>query len=149
MKRAKKQSASSIFSKRTYSVYKCALDCDRMTSILVILLNLFLKRCYYPNRWLKLVDTMLEKGKGPIIGKLRNITLIEGDMQIGMRIFLSTDEEELIERDERFSKSNFGSRKNYSIATAILQKRLIFNNSLISMKHTICTMTDLQSCYDR
>ena len=91
-----------------------------MTSILVMLLNLFLKRCYYPNRWLKLVDTTLEKGKGPIIGKLRNITLIEGDMQIGMRISLSTDREELIKRDERFSKSNFGSRKNYLIATAIL-----------------------------
>ena len=98
---------------------------------------------------MKLVNTTLEKGKGPIIGKLRNITLIEGDMQIGMRIFLSTDIEELIERDERFSKSNFGSRKNYSIAIVILQKRLIFDNSLILMKHTIYTIMNLQSCYDR
>ena len=31
VKRAKKHSASSLFSKRTYSVYKCALESDRIT----------------------------------------------------------------------------------------------------------------------
>ena len=40
-------------------------------------------------------------------------------------------------------------RKNYSIETAILQKRLIFDNSLITMKPTIYVITDLQSCYDK
>ena len=148
VKRAKKQSASSIFSKRTYSVYKCALDSSRMTFILVTLLNIFLRRCFYPSRWIKLSETILEKGKGPVIGKLRNITLIEGDYQIGMRISLNADAEELIENDDRFSKSNFGSRKNYAIMTAILQKRLIFDNSLVNMKHNIYILTDLKSCYD-
>ena len=120
-----------------------------MTAILVTMLNIFLKRRYYPKRWLKLLEVSLEKGKGPIVGKLRNITLIEGDMQIGMRIALNSKGQELIENDQRFSKANFGSRKNYSINTAILQKRLILDNSLLTTKHTIYTMTDLQSCYDR
>lgn len=96
-----------------------------------------------------MVEACLEKGKEPILGKLRYITLIEGDLQIGMRIALNSDEEELIEKDDRFSKANFGSRKNFAITTALLQKRLILDNSLISMKHNIYTMTDLQSCYDR
>jgi len=50
VKRSKKSSTSSIFSRRTYSVYKCALDSSRMTIILVTLLNIFLQRCYYPKR---------------------------------------------------------------------------------------------------
>ena len=48
--RAKKQSVSSVFSNRTYSVYKCTLDSPRMTIILVMMLNIFLKRQYYPKR---------------------------------------------------------------------------------------------------
>ena len=63
--RAKKRSASSLFSRRIYSVYKCALESDRMMGILVTILNIFLKRQYYPRCWLKLVDVILEKGKGP------------------------------------------------------------------------------------
>ena len=120
-----------------------------MTFILVMMLNIFLKRRYYPKCWLKELETSLEKGKGPILGKLRNITLIKGDMQIGMRISLGNNGQELIENDERFSKANFGSRKNFAITTALLQKRLVMDNSLISSRHTIYIMTDLQSCYDR
>lgn len=149
VKRSKKASTSSIFSKRTYAVYKCALTCHRMTAILVAFYNLLLVKCYFPKRWQFLVDTTLEKGKGPILGKLRNITLIEGDLQINMRMQLSSDGEEKIEKDSRFSKSNYGSRKNYAIESAILQKRIVFDNSLNSMKPTIYNFTDLKSCYDR
>ena len=87
--------------------------------ILVAFYNILLKESYYPKRWLNLVEMILEKGKGLIIGKLRSITSIEGDLQINMRIHLRADKEELIENDRRFSKSNYGSRKNYSIETAI------------------------------
>ena len=91
----------------------------------------------------------MEKEKGPVLGKLRNITLIEGDLQINMRIQLNVDSKELIENNDRFSKANFGSRKNYAIETAILKKRLIYDNSLLEMKETIYNFTDLQSCYNR
>jgi len=149
VKRSKKRSSSSIFSKRTYSVYKCAILSARMTSILVWFYNILLAKNYYPKRWMNQVDTSLEKGKGPVLGKLRFITLIEGDLQLNMRIHLASNKEELIEKDNRFSKANYGSRKNYSIETAILQKRLIFDNSLIEMKPSIYNFTDLKSCYDR
>ena len=84
-----------------------------------------------------------------MIGKLRTMTLIEGDLQINVRIQMSPEEEELIEGNDRFSTVNYGSQKNYSIETAILQKRLTFDHSLLETKQTVYNFTDLQSCYDR
>ena len=66
-----------------------------------------------------------------------------------MRIFLREEIEEMIENDNRFSKSNYGSIKNYSIKSALLEKRAIFDNSMLSGKRTIHAITDLKSCYDR
>jgi len=149
VKKSKRNSASSIFSKRTYAVYKCSLDSERMTNILVAFYNLIIKRGYYPARWLDILDVMIGKGKGMLLGKLRIITLIEADLQYVMRIYLSDEEEEIIENDNRFSKANYGLRRNYSIESALLEKRLIFDNSMISGKETVYTITDLQACYDR
>ena len=149
VKKSKRSSASSIFSKRIYAVYKCAIESERMTSILVRFYNLLLQKEYYPKRWLDILDVMIGKGKGMVLGKLRIITLIEADLQYIMRIFLGEEAEEMIENDSRFSTANYGSRKNYSIESALLEKRLIFDNSMLSGKSTIYTITDLQSCYDR
>ena len=90
----------------------------------------------------------LEKGKGPVLGKLWFITLIEADLQIGIRIVLDSRNEELIEKDQRFSKANCGSQKNYAIESAILEKRLTLDNSLNTLKHLVRNFTDLKSCYD-
>ena len=96
-----------------------------------------------------MVKTTLEKGKGLILGKLWNIILIEGNLQIRIRIFLYSNKEELIEKDDCFSKANYSSRKNYSIESAILEKRIIFDNSLITLKLTVYNLTDLKSYYNR
>jgi len=149
VKQSKKRSASSIFSRRTYSVYKCALGSEKMTRILVMFYNIVIKNRYYLKRWENIVDVILDKGKGMIIGKLRTITLIEADLQYVMRIYLNDEQEERIEFDNRISTSNYGSRKNYSIETAILEKRLIMDNSLMTCQPTIYHLTDLKSCYDR
>ena len=92
---------------------------------------------------------MLGKGKGWVIGKLRIVTLIEADLQCAIRLFLGGEDKELIEDDHRFSKANYGSRKNYSIDSAILEKRLVIDNSILSGKLTIYHLTDLKACYDR
>ena len=148
VKKLKKRSTSSIFSGRMYAVYKCAILNERMLNILLMFYNIILKQWYCPNRWLKILEICIEKGKGPLLGKLRNLQLIEGDLQIMMRMFLSIDEEELIEKDPRFSKANYGSRKNYLIETAILEKRIIFDYSILNMQNTIYTFTDLKACYN-
>ena len=70
VRKAKRKSASSIFSQRTYSVYKCALESKEMTKILVLFYNTLIKNGLYLKRWLKVLDVILEKGKGPILGKL-------------------------------------------------------------------------------
>jgi len=41
-----------------------------MTKVLVTFYNLILKNRYYPKRWEKILDAMLGKGKGMILGKL-------------------------------------------------------------------------------
>ena len=69
-------------------------------------------------------------------------------MQIGMQIYLNLDKEEMIKNDPRFSAANFGFRKNYTIATTTSQKRLIFDNGLVIIKHDVYTLADLQSCYE-
>ena len=91
---------------------------------------------------------MIEKGKGMVLGKLRIITLIDADLQHIMGICLGDEDEEMIENDTRFSKANHGLRKNYSIETALLEKRLIFDDSMASGEDAMCAITNLQSCYD-
>ena len=65
-----------------------------------------------------------------------------------MQLHVNDDEEEIIEQDSRFSKSNYGSRKNYSIESAILEKRLVFDSSLLTNNLIIHHLTDLKSCYN-
>jgi len=149
VKKAKKTSASSIFSQRTYAIYKCALESERMSENLIKFYNIIITKGYYPKRWKNITDVILEKGKGPKLGKLRTITLIEADLQLLMRIFLDATKQELIENDSRFSTANYGSRKNFSIETALLEKRLILDHSVLETKQIIYNFTDLQSCYDR
>ena len=54
-----------------------------------------------------------------------------------------------IKSDERVSKSNYGSRPGHSIEDAILEKRLVFDNIIVTGSHNIHAMTDLQACHDR
>ena len=55
----------------------------------------------------------------------------------------------MIDSDDRFSSANYELRKNFSIKIPILEKRLIFNTSLLSLKPIIYNLTDLKSCYNR
>ena len=60
-----------------------------MICILTSYYNKIVKTCYYPKRWLSILDVMIEKGKGPRLGKLQTIQLIEADMQLLIRVFMS------------------------------------------------------------
>ena len=71
---------------------------------------------------MKILDVTIEKGKGPIIGKLYTIQLIEADLQLLMRLYLSLISEKNIEKDLRIFKVNYSSWKNYSIKSVILEK---------------------------
>ena len=122
VKASKKQSASSIFSNWNYAIYKCILGSKRMNIILINYYNLTIKHDFYPTWWLKVLDIMIEKGKGPVIGKLRIIQLIEADLQMIMGIYVNNWNKHKIKSDPRISKANYGSWPNYSIEIAILEK---------------------------
>ena len=69
-------------------------------------------------------------------------------MQLLIQIFTSRNQGK-IEKDKRLSKCNYGSRKNYSIKLAVLEKRLICNHSKIKCEETAYNLTDLKAYYDR
>ena len=79
-------------------------------ALLVKYYNHCIMKGFYPRRWLKALDVTLEKGKGPVLGKLRNIQLIEADFQMLMRVFMNMRNTNAIEIDKRLSKFNYGSR---------------------------------------
>ena len=54
-----------------------------------------------------------------------------------------------IEEDDRLSEFNFGSRQNYSINEALIEKRLIQNSSLIMEEKPVHIVIDLSTCCDR
>jgi len=73
VKRSKKRSTLSIYSKQNYILYKYTLSSIRLTTLLVQYYNLIIQKQYYPTRWLKTLDVTIEKGKGLVIRKLRII----------------------------------------------------------------------------
>ena len=81
-----------------------------------------------------MLNVMLEKGKGSILGKLHTIQLIEADLQLVMRIFIKYRNQNKLEINDRMSKFNYGSRREYSIEDTLLEKHLIYDSSIITMK---------------
>ena len=120
-----------------------------MTKIFILFYNTLIKNCYYLQQWLKVLDVILEKGKGPVIGKLRTIQLIETDLQLIMRIYVGGRNNENIEKDNRLLQFNNGSRANYSIETMILEKRLMYNVTVRDGKPMLHNISDLKAFYDR
>ena len=70
-----------------------------MIYLLLEFYNMIIRESYYLNRWLNILNVTIEKGKGLIIGMLRNIQLIEADLQLLMRIYIGLISEKLIEND--------------------------------------------------
>ena len=66
-----------------------------------------------------------------------------------MRVFIGVRAEQSLEDDPRISKFNYGSRTNYSIENAILEKRLMYDLALRNGKEMMHNISDLEACYDR
>ena len=77
---------------------------------------------------------MLEKGKGPVLGKLRTMQLLEADFQLLMRIFANERMVGVIETDGRLSKGNCRARKGHSIDDLMLEKILLCDCSTQKME---------------
>lgn len=109
VKKANRTSTSSVFSKITYPVYKCAIGSPRLTRLLVQCMNITINNCHILIRWIKIVDIMIEKGKGNVLGKLRTIQLVEGGLQLMMMVLITLRNSKRAETSERLSRFNFGN----------------------------------------
>ena len=72
-----------------------------MVEVLVQCHNVKIEHNHYPKRWLKVVGVVVEKGKGPRIKNLRTLEMIEADLQLVMRMFLSSRMNKRIETNVR------------------------------------------------
>ena len=121
----------------------------RIMKVLVTFFNVIIKHNHFLNRWLDVLDVMIEKGKGNKINKLRVIQTLEEDSQLMMRIFLRKLIEGRYESDKRLYKHEYWSRKGYSIESASLEKRFIFDLAKSTEEVFSYTISNLESCYDR
>ena len=62
-----------MFSNRNDPIHECDLERERLTKIIVSYHNLLISNEQYPKIWANIVNIMLEKGKGPLVGKLRKV----------------------------------------------------------------------------
>eukprot|EP00957_Ditylum_brightwellii_P165564 12604010-Ditylum_brightwellii.AAC.1 len=80
-------SSSSI---RHYSHYKAVLTDNSICIVHTIMMMLPFRIGFTPRRWQKAIDVMLEKDLGdPKINQLRIIVIVEGDINIIMKIILN------------------------------------------------------------
>ena len=66
-----------------------------------------------------------------------------------MRIYIGERNSDKIEEDDRLSKFNYGSKANYLIETAILEKRLMYDVAIRDGKPILHNISDLKAYYDR
>ena len=63
LRKEKRNSASSVFSKRNHAMHKCTLFSERVVNTLVKFYNLMLDHNHYPGRRLKVLGAIIEKEK--------------------------------------------------------------------------------------
>lgn len=95
------------------------LSSEKVTNLLIRYYNCIMRAGYYPDQWRRILDVIVEKGKGPILGKLYIIQFIKAVMQLLMQIFFSLRNQRNIELDDRILKYNFSSQKSCCIKNAI------------------------------
>ena len=96
---------------------------------------------------LKILNTILEKEKALILGKLKIIQLIEADLQMLTRIFMHKRIKDNIEMDKRLSKNSY-LHSGYSTDNSTLEKWLLYNNCVLDIKLVIYNIADLEAYYN-
>ena len=89
----------------------------------------------------------LKKRKGQVVRNLYVIQLIKADLKLLIRILVNERNRFKIENNIRVSKANCWSRLHYYIENIILEKRLVYDNSILLENKTVYNITDLQSYY--
>lgn len=104
---------------------------------------------FAPERWLKLIDTMLEKDSGsPKLHRLRIIVLVEADMNTGFKLLYNHRHIPHVEKMELVPREHFGNRKVVQ-ALHCVQMKVLFSKTLrITREVGALKMNDAAGCYD-
>jgi hypothetical protein len=78
------------------------------------------------SRWHNTVDYMIKKGKGPVLGKLRTIKLMDCDLNFGLKWAFAWRLEEFAEKHEIYNKAQHALPGKWC-HTPALNKNLTFD----------------------
>ena len=130
-----------------YGVLKCLSRSDYVVEAMAKLYTLVIKHRIVLPRWRKAIAVMLEKGKGPRIDKLRIIQLISADLQLLMRVIILPGAE-AVYHEKKLNESQY-ARKKTTVMSALVEKRLMIEQSKLTREDSMWVVSDMTACYDR
>ena len=77
---SKKNSILSVFLEQTCAAHKLVVENKGFIEVLLMFYNIIIQKGIVLNNWRCVFNAMLDKGKGPVLGKLQIIELIKGDL---------------------------------------------------------------------
>ena len=127
-----------VLSQQPRIVCKLVVDNEEFMDMLIIFYNLVIAKGIILNHWRYVLVTILDKEKWLVLGKLRIIEIIKGDLQLIIRLCAGLRNNRNIKKDSRLSHSNFWSQQNYSIESTLLEKDwyMILGNTIVRLEYT-------------
>lgn len=130
-----------------YAVLKCLAQSKYLTETFAMFYTQIIRHHIVLEQWKKSLACMLEKGKGPLLNKLRIIQLIQADLQMLMRVLILPSANKVIE-EGIINKCQYARRKE-TMMNALVEKRLIIESSILTRKDPVWLVSDMSACYNR
>ncbi len=135
---------------RHYGHYKAVLKEPDLCAMYAVLMSVPFELGFGLKRWEQVYQTMLEKVTGvPKIDKLRVIQIIEGDLNMGLRIIFGRRLVHHAESQGNLPTAQWGSRPNRSSTDCVFLKRLTYDGLKILKKSAIVFNNDAKAAFDR
>eukprot|EP00957_Ditylum_brightwellii_P104210 7937134-Ditylum_brightwellii.AAC.1 len=146
----KSEMTTSSPSGRHYGHYKAVLTDDSICIVHTIMMTLPLRFGFTPRRWQKAIDVMLEKDHGnPKINRLRIIVIVEGDMNLIMKIIWNKCLVLTAESSNFLSPVQFGNRKGKAYLDALLLKIITMDCLRLFHLNGAVLNNNAMACYNR
>jgi hypothetical protein len=121
--KSQSENTSSSPSGRHYGHYKAILSDDGICLVHARMMCMTFLHGFTPLRWQKALDVMLEKDIGdPKISRLQIIVIVEGDMNLVMKVIWNKRLVPVAEQFHFLSPVQFGNRKGKTTLDALLLK---------------------------
>eukprot|EP00957_Ditylum_brightwellii_P132308 10088514-Ditylum_brightwellii.AAC.1 len=133
-----------------YGHYKAVLIDNSICFVHAIMMTLPFWFGFTPNRWTKAIDVMLKKDIGnPKITLLCIIIIIEGDMNLIVKIIWNKCLVPTAEQHNFLSPVQFGNRKGKTSLDALLLKIVTLDCLRLFWLNGAALNNDTKACYDQ